>query len=326
MVKNYSKFYNPERKVRFLEEEYPNDSTRETYASILRNSAKFEKDKSKDVCDFSYSEIVDLMIGLGKKTSKSLNVTKTILIKYVDWCYDQKYTSTPNQIKLLTKENLLKQTNQIAQKNSIITRDEMYDICNNLYNPIDRAVIALPFEGVRGRTEIDNTFEELRNLNTADVLVNENTVIATRNNGERRYVQVDKRTTDILVAAINQKDYYKGNGDAKGRFAIMPLKDTGYVLRTIAGRENANLDDKIIATSINNKFKNIRTYTGISFLTPTTLFQSGLIERCEILEKEIGELYPENFRQIYRDLKLDDRSWHDLKEKYKMYKRNIVPE
>ena len=60
------KLYNPDRKNRFLDENYQNEDTKSTYASILMVASIYEDEKGKDLCDFSYSEIIDLMIGLPK--------------------------------------------------------------------------------------------------------------------------------------------------------------------------------------------------------------------------------------------------------------------
>lgn len=317
------KLFNPERKNRFLNEEYPNESTRTTYGSLLAKISQYEQDKNKDVCDFSYNEAVELMIGLKKKTDNSLGVAQSMIGRYVDWCInpDQGYSAPPNIFKLINKEDKSKYTHQIAKKNTYIDREKMYEYCSRLFNYTDQSFLVLLFEGLRGRTEVNNSFEELRNFKMTDVIPELNTIIATRNNGERNVMKVDKRTIDVLVYASQQTEYHRANGQATGKFAIFPLQDNGYLLRTIENNNN-NEDNKITISSLNSKFRKIREYTEVSFLTPTSLFQSGLIERCEILEQEIGELQPENFRQIYKDLKINEKRWSNLRQIYELYKKN----
>jgi hypothetical protein len=330
MVKNFLNLYNHEQKVRWLEETYRNDDTRQTNSSILISASKFEQDKVKDLCNFSYADVVELMIGLKRKSFQSLDVSQTIIVKYVDWCIQEGYSKTGiNAFKLLTNKDLKKYTHQVAIKNSYITRERLYEICNELYNYTDKAILVLLFEGIRGRTEIDNSYEEIRNLKPEDVMPEANAIRAIRNpdkdnpTGKKRYVQVDKRSIDILLLAIQQTEYHKSNGKATGRFAIRPLKDNGYVIRTIDNNLDLK-DDKIASASISTKFNKIRLYTGIHFLTPTLVFQSGLIEKIEEKEKEFGELKPEHYRQIYKDLELDERLWYKLKEIYEAYKQNKV--
>jgi len=313
--------FNPDRKAMFLNE-YPNDLTRKTYSSLLKQLSLFEEENNKDLCDFSYSEAVESLISLKKKTVKSLDVARCIIIKYVEWCELKGYSNTyVNSFKLLNKHDLQKYIHQIANKNSHITRDRLYEITNDLYNYIDKALLVLLFEGVRGRTEMENTFEELRNLKKTDVIKEVNSIIVTRNNGDQRVIQVDQRTMDILLNAMNQDIYHKMNGEAEGKFAIVPLKDTPYVLRTLDVNKQEGDDNRISVSAINSKLKNIRQYLNLSFLNPTLIFQSGLIERCEILEKQIGEsLQPVHYKQIFRDLKLDERQWFSLKEMHLAFK------
>ena len=316
-----SKLFNPERKNRFLSEEYPNKSTRLTYASLLVAVGKFELEKDKDVCDFSLSEAVELLIGLKKKTLKSLNVAQTIIIKYIDWCIEEKYSKTfINSFKMIDKEDLKKYTHKIAQKNSYIDRERLYQIADQLYNYVDQAILVLIFEGVKGRSDIDHTFEELRNLKKRDLLPQSNVIIVTRDNGETRRIKVHEKTMDILLQASEETHYHKLNGEATGRFAIMPLKENEYVLRTLNVKNSE--DDKITSGSIGTRFVKFREYTGFHFLNPTTIFKSGMLERCEEKEKELGELKNEDYRQMFRNVKLDDRGWFGLKEIYKVYKEN----
>jgi hypothetical protein len=129
-----------------------------------------------------------------------------------------------------------------------------------------------------------------------------------------------------LLAACKEDTYHKGNGEAQARFAIMPIKDSPYLIRTI-DRLGTGDDDRISVSNVCSRFKNFRQYTGIKFLNPTLVFQSGMFDRCLKREKDVGELRSEDFRQLFRDLNLDERSWSGLKEMYESYKqtRSIVP-
>jgi len=317
------KLYNPDRKNQFLNEEYPNESTRNTYASLLVNIRQFEVEKEKDVCDFSLSEAVELLIGLKKKTFDSLNVAHTILVRYVDWCvYDAKCSKTfINSFKLIDKEDLKKYTHQIAQRHSYITRDKLFNVVDRLYNYIDKAIPLLFFEGAKGRSDGDHTFEEIRNLRERDLVPEINIITLTRDNGEQRSIKVDPRTMEILVMAARETDYFKSNGEAKGRFPVAPLAQSEYIIRMMESERSE--ETKITANSINARFKRFRQWTGVRFLTPTTVFQSGMLERCEQKEKEFGrELTVDEYKQLYRDVNLDDRRYSALKEMYETYKKN----
>jgi len=323
--------FNEDQKNRFLDEKYPNESTRMTNTSILKNVGRFEHEKNKDLSKFSYEEVKELLIGMKKKSLKSLGVAYTIIMQYLDWCLAENHSSM-NVLKLVDKkEDLPKYIHQVAQKLSYITREQMYDYCDMLYNYADKSMLALLFETVRGRPIKDHTFEELRNIKKTDLIPESNTIIVTRDPyGEilfpqSRPITVDPRTMEILQMACLEDTYHKLNGLDDGRFAILPTKDTPYILRTI-GRKN-NTEERITVGNIGARFKNFRQYTKIRFLNPTLIFQSGLLDRCLKKENEVGELTSENFRQLFRDLQLDERGWQGLKEMYETYKQtqSIVP-
>ncbi|HHY29009.1 MAG TPA: hypothetical protein GX523_20125 [Desulfitobacterium dehalogenans] len=321
MLKNFTGLYNSDQKLRFLKEEYPNELTRKTYGSLLLQLTKFEEFYKKDLCDFSYSEAVDSLIGLRKKTFKSLDVAQTIIVKYINWCMNEGYSSTGiNSFKLLNKEDLQKLVHQIAQKESYFTREEIFEMVVDIVNPIDKALIILLFEGVRGRTE----FEELRNLKNSDIFISSNTLLLTRDNGDQRVISVEDRSIEILMNAMEQEYYHKGNGEGTGVFATPKLRETDYLLRASDNGKNMNIDERMAVPSINTRFRAFRSFTGISFLNPTLVFQSGLLEKCSIIENESGNIEPENYRQIYRDMNLDDKNWYNLKTMYEMYKKNIA--
>ena len=315
--------FNMELKNDFLNEKYPNESTRMTNASILRSVGRFELEKNKDLSKFSYEELKELLIGMNKKSIDSLEVSYTIIMQYLDWCLDKNYSSM-NVLKLIDKEELPKYINQVAQKHSYFTRERLFsDVIDKLYNYVDKAMIAILFEGGRGRSLADHTFEELRNLKDTDINPEINVITVTRDNGEERDIKVSQKTMDILVAATKETEYHKLNGEGKGRFAIRPLKQAPYILRTLDVEFSDG--DKITSSCIVTRFTKFREYTGIKFLNPTLVFQSGLLERCEEKEKEKGELQNEDFRQIYLNVNLDPRRWFSLKEMYEAFKKNKAP-
>lgn len=331
MNMNEFKFYDPERKNKFLHDEYPNEDTRKTYSFLLQKVSDYEKDNQKDLCDFSLSEASDLMGGLMKISENALNVAHTIINKYTDWCIDanQNYSKTGfNAFKLLDKKDKHRFVHKVAQKLSYITRDEMYEKCGMLYNYIDKAIVCLLFEGVKGRPEQGHSLEELRNLKRTDILPEINKIMVTRfdENGvpKSEPFSVDKRTMDILVIAAQEESYHKENGESKTSFAIMELKGNPYLIQTgdSAGGDDGE-DDRIKISSINSRFKIIRKYTNSKFMTPTNLFYSGLFEKCEQMEQLYGEnLNVEHFRKIYRDLRLNDGQGATLKLKYETFKKN----
>jgi len=323
------KLFNEDRKNCFLNEKYPNESTRSTNTSILRSVGRFEYELDKDLCSFSYEEIKDLLIGMKKKSLRSMGVAYAIIMQYLDWCCLDKHYSSMNVLKLVNKEDLKKYIHKVAQKNSFISRDQMYDYCNRLHNYVDKALIALLYEGIRGRTKEGFSYEEIRNLKKTDLIPEFNIVNVIKDpddlikNPSPRKVQVDQRTMDILIAASKEEYYHKSNGDATDTFSILPLKDTPFIIRSMDVFFSD--DDRMTPGNISSRFRNFRSYLNVKFLTPTLIFKSGLLDKCLSMEKELGELKPDHFKQLYRNLELDERNGNSLKEMYDSYKSSLTP-
>lgn len=316
MIQKFTKLYNPERKIKFLEEEYPHHLTQKTYGSILQSYAKFEEYYKKDLCDFSPAEAVDAFIGLRKKTLKSAGVAKTVAYRYVEWCKSRFSDTGFNAFALIHKEDLPKYLHQVAQKESYFTREKVFEIVDELYNPIDQALVALLFEKVKGKVD----FEELRNLKKSDIFPISNTIKVTRNNGQSRRMQVSERTMDILVETINQEEYYRENGLDTATLGISKMKDTEYLLRPVDNGHST--EDRMAVSSINTRFRKIREFTGISFLSPMLVFQSGLLERCEEIYNIEGGIEPEDYRGIYEELHLEKKNWFNLKTMHESFRKN----
>lgn len=323
--------FNPDRKNRFLNERYPNEGTRATNTTLFKSIGQFEKDLNIDISDFNHSEAVELLMGLKKKSFRSLDVAHSIIMSYEQWCLDEKYHKTFIPVfKLISKEELKNYVHKVAQKNSYFTRDQMYEICSKLYNAIDQAILISLFENIRGRTIKEFSFEELRNLKKKDIYPETNTIITTREpdpkNGvylpQKIIIPVDPRTIQILLKASIETMYHKENGYDTGVLASMPIKDTPYLIRTIE-KFTMEDEDRITVGNINSRFKNFRKYLNMSFLSPTLVYQSGLFDKCLRKELEIGEeLKPIHYKQIFQKLELDDRNGASLKKMYEMFKRS----
>lgn len=318
--------YNPDRKTKFLEEEYPNEKTATTYKSLLSRASIFENEKDKDLCDFNYQEAVELLIGLRKKTWQSLSVAHSVISRYVDWCIDikQSYSKTGiNSFKLITPEEKQKYVHQVALKKSYFTREEIFsEVIDQLYNYVDKAIVALLFETVRGRVE----FEELRNLRRDDeeIFAELNQIRVTRTvDGKKqsRILEVSKETMDILLKAAVEDEYYKKNGEADNQLSVLPLKDNDYLIRTI-DYDTFNSDERATVNSIVTRIRKIRQYTGIKFLTANLIFYSGLLEKCHKIEEVKGELSTQDYKDIYLNMGLSDNQYPALKSKYELFKKN----
>lgn len=310
----YNDLYNEDIKTRFLSERY-SEVTAKGYRQIFGKTFSTESFLKKDLYDFSYSEIKEVLDGLGAKSTASLSKSKTIIKKYIDWAIYEGYrTSAIDMIDLFSKKDLKKSVNRVNK--FIRNREELYQICDQIYNPQDACLIALLYEGVRGRTENESTFEELKNLKVEDVNVAKNMLRLTKNDRTNRPLVVHEKTMQIIKNAIDEEFYYQDNGNSVAPTAKRVLNKTQHVLRTVQ-REDSG--EQISTQAINSKFKKIKIWADRPYLNPTVVYQSGQIDRLNALKNELGELTHTEFKKICQEWGLKEENFFNLQDMYGDY-------
>lgn len=189
-----------------------------------------------------------------------------------------------------------------------LTTEEFDELLKILINAQDRALITLLREGAKGE---DN--EELINLRKSDIDYKNNILTLTRNNGDMRKIEVSSRTIEILDETIYEKEYYKNNGELDGFFRSPKfyLANTEYILRP-AGRSRTG---KIKSQNVHRRLKIIGSIIDNRFLTPTTVWYSGIIEYAKRYKKENNkdELSTDDYKAINRRFGQDEQYWHQSK-------------
>lgn len=277
--------YNKERKELFLNQYTENEASVKVIRSRFNQIGKYERHFDKDLCDFT-TELDDLFSLIPSRTTKSIMWLYSIIKNYCNWCIANGFSKTNiNPTFMISNKDLESYVNKIAQKFQwIINREELYEMCELLYNPRDKATLALVFEGVKGRANLDDSFEELLNLKNEHIHEKECEIEVYRNDGFIRMVSVHPKTMEYVIEAINATDYYEGNGEHP-KNKVTPLTESNYFLRPIKTKRSAFKPNRTI---INNIFRIIKKYTDMPFLNPLKTFQSGMLVACMELEEEKG--------------------------------------
>jgi len=311
--------YNEKLKEQFIHQYSDNDNSKKVLRSFFNSVSKIETDFEKDLSNFSADDLVSLFSLIPSRTIKSIIFKQAIIKDYINWVMKKTQDSniTINPAIMYEKKDLQRFVSKTAQQFQYIkNRDAMYKFCDMLNNERDAALFALIYEGVRGRSNIEDSFEEICNLRTEHVHQFTNRITAVRNDGEVREVDVDSRTMELVMDAIEQKEYHDGNGEhPKGK--ISELMDTDYVIKGIKTIRQTEQPQRTLITSI---FKIIKKYTGMPFLTPIKVFESGMLATCAELEKEKGELQETDYKDVVLKYGQNHTIWYGLKEKYLMFK------
>ena len=146
--------YNEEMKEGFIKEYLKSRVIQQTtlYA-LFKKTAPFEEELNKDCSEFTKSEAVDMF---GKFQSKSVFVllnNNTILKAY---CAYMKYCHNTNNDPAYDDITIDDLNPCVAEsKNKLLTREDILDIEDQLYNHVDKAIVELLFNGVSGKNMED---------------------------------------------------------------------------------------------------------------------------------------------------------------------------
>lgn len=315
----YNDLYNPDLKIRFMNENYTNssESTKRTILNAFKKSARTEKRVGKDLCILNSKEIYDVAEGLGYITESSVRTALSFFSVYVDWCILNElrggYENGINDIAVfVATQDLSKFISMIKNKHRYITKEEVLDIVDNLVNHPDRAIVLGAYEGITGKE-----MHELRSLKRSDINEDTNQVTLTDFDGKQRTIFISEKLKNILLFADSQEEYHFGNG-GETRTKSKPFAESPYIIKPSARESNGH--EMIIYNSLAQRFYKVRKYVGYDFVTIQSIQDSGQINRVVELTQEYGLAKPtiEIFKKLQSpaEYNLSDMQIYNLRQKY----------
>jgi len=299
-------------------------STANTVRSILFKVDEYEELIGKSIYDFNLDDRDDFIISMFPNKSKGvINTTRSYLVGYINYCIDNNLVRhMENRFSLISKDDIDNYVNDMAMQMKYLSKEEIKEAQSKLVNNCDKLILQLVPLSARGRTEKDNTNEELINLRVQDAVESyeKGNLKLWNNDGDFRYIKIDDETIELLKKTINDDKYIINNGSEYSRKRhdkklgrgmgekSFPLNDTGYVFRT-AGK---NKRGKVKSNYFNSKINIIKDWVENPFINITNLHASGMIDYVIQLENEKGE-------------ELDNNDYIDVCEKYLFGKPRILP-
>lgn len=313
----YDDMYNPDLKIKFLEETQTSENTKKVILSLFRKIAIIEYMLNKDICVFNLHEINEMVEALGYVSIDTIRVSLSHISSYIKWCIANDLRGSHEHVNnvevFLDTQDLSQFITKVKNKNMYITEEKLYREVSELYNFVDRAIFIALFEGIGGEE-----LYELRSLQLKNIDFQNKTIHLVDKDGSTRIKNVSYKLIDVLIDANKQDKYYQNNGE---RDRQTNLKESPYIIKPA---DRASNDIMINYSTIHTRFKRSKMQVGLEYVTPSSLHDSGAINRAFELAKEakLDEPNDEIWQLIQQpaEYNLSDSQLYRLVKKYEYLK------
>lgn len=283
------KVYNKELKDRFLKDINISQYPPRWWERVFEKVYPFEKQKNKDLCEFTTPEIIEFYKFLDVASLESLIVYNVNLVKYGQWAMNNNLLSdNQNHFSELDNDVLFSCVNANKLENSVFNLEEFKDIIYSIKNDQDKFVFFCLFEGIKGKN-----YEDIINMKLSDIDMKNKTV--KLHSG--RTVSV---STDFITIAINANDQkiYENYGEKNIQRNLVPSD------KIYKEKSNSNGVDTP-RTVYNTIVRNFKELGRADFTSNKMIRNSGLIyylnRRSDELQIPVKDLLysPEKVKDIF---------------------------
>jgi hypothetical protein len=240
-----------------------------TVRAVLKRAVEYEKIYKKHFCNFTEDEILNMFKDAHAISDMSLQNWKNILKHASKWItFKNTGEVKSNSYELITKDKVIQCIDTDKKNKSIISREDLITIQEDLHNWTDVAILELLFRGVGGKW-----LRELCYLDKNQVSQNDMAVYFKSG----KVVPIDNRCYKIIQAAFNEEEMMSYAEEPK----ISIVKSVGiYKIRANTLYSNEDAKSKIDAERryrwLQRRIAIIRDYVGVH-MTSNTIQNSGLL-------------------------------------------------
>ena len=228
--------------------------------SLFRKVEPFEKEKDKDCSQFNEQEILSMYTDFKAKSVYVLLSYNTILKAYCAWrrYYNKEsVTESYNNINIeLLKPCVPKDINKF------LSREEITEIEDQLYNWTDKAILECLWEGISGPS-----MNDLVRIDKDMVNVKEKELYFS----DGRVIQLTERLCEFLTKAFNETEYMCYGTTLR----VKKLIGVGRLYKERDNAHAADSDDRNFRW-VYRKVQNFRDHVGIPGLTMKNIHISGM--------------------------------------------------
>lgn len=283
MREKKTELYNKEIKERFLES-IENEDARNLVLFTFYNTYATEKLKNKDLFEMNRAEVESVMYSLSPSTATSSYNNIIRIEGYITWAI--KNGLRQSNISPLDGVRKFEWGKQFisSYKSRTYSREEVLEMCDEMYNYVDKAILLALFEGIKGKG-----FSEITNLRPEDISKSlDGYSVSLKDFDEStRVIPISDKLAELLYLANSSKEYFTNNGApaVSEREAPMIYENSPYIFKKInRGVQGGKLDRNFIS----RKFSLYKDVFSIKFLKASHIEVSGMMHMINELRKRDG--------------------------------------
>lgn len=297
-----NRFWN--NKINFIKEIDISDNSVIKYLYVLLNDTLVfaEKNKDKDLYDFSTSEIIDLVNNMFITTKINVKTQNFNIIKsYVEWAVNRGLLVTGISPCDSITQNDLRVSEKLLESN-YQTLDEYYDWLKELEcSDVDKATITLLRYGIKMKETLGLQFNDIDKVNK--------TITVKDCEKGIKLLPIDDRFCEVMDKCRTCTEYK----------SITYVNDDFIVKQTYRSRGG-----KTNENSIRNRINTVSRNNNITRINPTNLNNSRLYDFLLKIAEDKGELLVKDFKEIVLKFSYKDISESSLTNVTSTLKRQFI--
>lgn len=269
--------YNANFKNRFLEEEIKNgvsENMIKAQKSMFEFTEKMEEMYQKDLCLFNAEELIGMYTSKGSYSTESLLTYNGYMKPYGRFCLQEEMIESGiNLFEQLGRDELSNCIHVNNLKKSIVTKEEIYRIIDQLDEAYEAFILLAIFEGIKGAKDV-----ELANVKPSDFDGLKVKLITGR-----EFI-VSQKLKDLAIESASQYNYAILKGDELYIWAFDENDPC-----CVKGFSRKNTGDKVRQKDQHAQrvISKIKAEYGYDW-TKKTIFDSGIIDDVNRLKREAG--------------------------------------
>lgn len=257
-------YYNEEAKAEFIKDYMRSRVVAATSLSGLFNkTVSFEEELGKDCSQFTKDEVLDMYKRFGARSLSVLGNYNVYLKGYTGFRLYKKQIDDINVYDSITKEDLKQCLDPELQKQMYITREQLDDIEDELFNYTDKAIVEALWHGISGKSMRDLTslHEKMFDEDKTSLIF-----------PDGRIVPISQKLSAYLEKAFHEMDYLCYGSTLR----VERLVGDGALYKERANAHAGDSDD-VRFRWVYRKIQNYRKHFSMPMLTMKTIQASGLL-------------------------------------------------